>query len=322
MSIFGAGPQFWEGIAGFTRKMLSPYLRKMPASVQSVQGTAPSQTAVVARADELAALAAGEINEIARPAYPVWGSVVVGQQVWCLVDGAGLHVMGTPDAHNHAKPKDHILGANHVWDSATGYHVKPGEAMVNGALLSWSTNISVAGLVLTANTLYHIYLFNNAGTPAIETSTVAPSAPYFGTARSKSGDVSRRYIGSMRTDGLATVSLIRWLVQGNLYMYQPETENLPQLLNNGLATTYTSVSLAGWVPPTTRIAQIRVLNFSTGGFVSLKNSEHGFAITSVPPKNFAIMPMPTDGLQGIQYYFDIAQTSGFYVSVFGYQVAR
>lgn len=96
MSIFGAGPQFWEGVAGFTRRMLSPYVRKMPARVQSVQGTAPNQTAVVARADELAALAAGEIGEIARPAYPVWGSVVVGQQVWCLVDGAGLHVMGTP----------------------------------------------------------------------------------------------------------------------------------------------------------------------------------------------------------------------------------
>lgn len=119
MSIFGAGPQFWEGIAGFTRKMLSPYLRKMPARVQSVQGTAPNQTAVVARADELAALAAGEISEIARPAYPVWGSVVVGQQVWCLVDGAGLHVMGTPGGGGGSTSD--LLGAKNAAEALSTY---------------------------------------------------------------------------------------------------------------------------------------------------------------------------------------------------------
>lgn len=119
MSIFGAGPQFWEGIAGFTRKMLSPYLRKMPARVQSVQGTAPNQTAVVARADELAALAAGEISGIARPPYPVWGSVVVGQQVWCLVDGAGLHVMGTPGGGGGSTSD--LLGAKNAAEALSTY---------------------------------------------------------------------------------------------------------------------------------------------------------------------------------------------------------
>lgn len=121
MSIFGAGPQFWEGIAGFTRKMLSPYLRKMPARVQSVQGTAPNQTAVVARADELAALAAGEISEIARPSYPVWGSVVAGQQVWCLVDGAGLHVMGTPGSAGGGGSTSDLLGAKNAAEALSTY---------------------------------------------------------------------------------------------------------------------------------------------------------------------------------------------------------
>ncbi|MFP3435921.1 hypothetical protein SB781_39850, partial [Paraburkholderia sp. SIMBA_061] len=67
---------------------------------------------------------------------------------------------------------------------------------------------------------YHVYLFLDGTTPDVELSTTSPAAPYWGTARTKAGDTSRRYIGSFRTGSTGAVvqfqhqsdaNIITWL---------------------------------------------------------------------------------------------------------------
>jgi hypothetical protein len=122
MSVLGPTPHFWGSVATFVRKLLGPYVRIMDAKVVSVTGTPPNQKAVVARPDELAALASGEITEIARPAYPVYGSVAVDQQVWCIAWGAGLRIMGVPTGSGSGGVTSHAALTGLTSDDHPQYH--------------------------------------------------------------------------------------------------------------------------------------------------------------------------------------------------------
>lgn len=113
-------------------------------------------------------------------------------------------------------PPGYIDGLKMVWVSGTALTVTTGSAYIPslGKVLRATSDIAKTGLSLTASTWYHAYLFSNAGTPDIELSTTAPAAPYNGTARTKTGDTSRRYVGSVLTDSSSNLYYIvpneRW----------------------------------------------------------------------------------------------------------------
>ena len=104
----------------------------------------------------------------------------------------------------------YIDGLQMQWVSATAVTVSSGRAYIPslGYYLDAPNAIALTGLVLTASTWHHLYLYDNAGTPAVECVTTAPAAPYSGTARAKTGDTSRRYIGSVLTDASAAISFL------------------------------------------------------------------------------------------------------------------
>lgn len=52
----------------------------------------------------------------------------------------------------------------------------------------------------SSGTWQHVYMFDNVGVTAVEVSTTLPSVPYSGVARTKTGDNSRRYLGSVYCD--------------------------------------------------------------------------------------------------------------------------
>ena len=93
------------------------------------------------------------------------------------------------------------------WVSATAITVTSGSAFVPSLnkCLPVPNAIALTGLVLAASTFYHVYLYSNAGVPAIEVVTTAPASPYNGTARAKTGDTSRRYVGSVLTDASGNI---------------------------------------------------------------------------------------------------------------------
>lgn len=73
------------------------------------------------------------------------------------------------------------------------------------AIVEVETDLTRTGLVLAASTLYHCYLWSNAGAGDLEISTTAPATRYSGAAQTKSADTIRRYVGWALTDASAAI---------------------------------------------------------------------------------------------------------------------
>src|ERR1700754_5221539 len=84
-------------------------------------------------------------------------------------------------------PPGEILGLQMQRVSATALTVTSGCAHIQslGRRLRATSSIAKTGLSLTASAWYHVYFYLNGSTPDIEISTTAPSAAYYGQARSK-----------------------------------------------------------------------------------------------------------------------------------------
>lgn len=215
--------------------------------------------------------------------------------------------------------KGHIDGLQLEWLSNTGLRVTSGSAYIEGLgyAVEVATAIDNTGLSLTANTWHHLYLFDNAGTPDIEITTTAPAAAYSGTARSKAGDSSRRYMGSVRTKaGAAEVIQFIWSGGGPgiVQRYVSSTEST-SILSGGTATSVTTVSAATLIPVTSRIGFLR-LNNNGNQTVGVANPEsEGHAAPSTGLLYLAAgvqayVDFALDVNQQINYWFVNAPTSG------------
>jgi hypothetical protein len=160
-------------------------------------------------------------------------------------------------------PPGYIDGLKMLWVSGTGLTVSSGAAYIEGssAVLNVPSAIAKTGLSLTASTWYHVYLYDNASAPDVEIVTTAPASPYNGTARSKTGDASRRYVGSIRTD--AGSGIYPFLHAGNRIAYTSgNAAGEFFVLGAGVATTSTVISLAAVVPAPATMATLRLANNS------------------------------------------------------------
>lgn len=172
-------------------------------------------------------------------------------------------------------PQGCIDGLKMVWVSGTALTVTSGAAYIPslGKVLRATADIAKTGLSLTASTWYHAYLYSNAGTPDVEIVTTAPAAPYNGTARSKTGDSSRRYVGSVLTDTSGAIYNFEH-VNGHFIKWYTVIGSAPfQVLSTGTATTTTNVSLAACVPSTAKLASIQFFNNDTSATARLGNSK-------------------------------------------------
>lgn len=189
----------------------------------------------------------------------------------------------------------YIDGLKMVWNSATSVSVTSGAAYVPGLnrCLQSPGLLTLAGLVLTASTWYHLYLYSNAGVPAIECVTTAPDVPYNGTARAKTGNATRRYIGSVLTD--AGGNIYKSVQTGNDVMYEETVVPAPfNIMSGGVATTPTNVDASGVVPMTSSVCYAQLYNSSTNTTATVANPDCNF-ILSASSAIFAI----TSGLTTI-----------------------
>jgi hypothetical protein len=174
---------------------------------------------------------------------------------------------------------DAISGLKMVWVSTTALTVNPGEAAIQSSgIVAAASAIAKTGLSLTASTWYHVYLYNNAGTPDVEIVTTAPAAAYNGTARSKTGDTSRRYIGSVRADTTgALTNFYHNPVTGRIaYLVDLNSTNLVlHLVNAGASTTTTSVDCSSVAPVTARFVVAFAENNGATGVVFIGNADLG-----------------------------------------------
>lgn len=228
----------------------------------------------------------------------------------------------------------YIDGLKMQWVSATALTVSSGAAFIPALnkCLPVPGAIAKTGLALTASTWYHVYLWLNAGVPDIEIVTTAPAAAYNGTARTKTGDTSRRYVGSVLTDA-----------SGNLWYFQHAGTRVsygwggagasPQRpLSSGTATTASTVNLSVSIPVTATHATMRGTNADAAQGVRIANSSIPGATGStgagtnflyaVSAASNTVMETAVDSSQSILYWFIAAPTGSFSLDVFGYNFER
>lgn len=126
----------------------------------------------------------------------------VGSGVTVSDDGAGEQTqVSIPGGGSGSTPAGHIQDLGYEWVSNTQYRVLPGQALVNGVLVTVSSNITRTPPA-TANTLFYVYLYSSGGSGAVEESTTAPAwdaALQYWKKGGGAPDATRRCIGFVQT---------------------------------------------------------------------------------------------------------------------------
>jgi hypothetical protein len=167
-----------------------------------------------------------------------------------------------------------------------------------------SADAALAGLALAASSLYYAYLYENAGVPTIEVVTTAPAAPYNGTARTKTGDTGRRYIGAFATDsGGAIVDFDHHPQSGRVLFLVNVGAGVFKIITSGTATSDTNVSVASLVPVSARFACIEFENTNTSGTVLITTpGGTGVTVAFVRGSGLSACEVPLLSARAVSYY--------------------
>jgi hypothetical protein len=230
------------------------------------------------------------------------------------------------DEIDAALGNDFIAGLQLSRASDTSITIGTGAAWVSGyGRLRVSSPITLTGIGLGANAWGHIYLYSNAGVPAVEVVTTAP-ASYFGTAYQKTGDATHRYLGSVRTG--ASGSIFKFLMTGNNRIdYLENITATPFRVANGLSNTAeTSVSCSAVVPVTGRMAVAHFKNTAASGVVLTGlGASDNFTLSAasllygIEPTHRPIIQHPLDSSQAFTFMYHAVPTGGaFFCDLAGY----
>lgn len=171
------------------------------------------------------------------------------------------------------QPKGYIDGLKMTWVSGTQIQVSAGAAYVPGpkriAELAAATTLTPS---LAVSTWYYVYLTVSGATVGVEAVTTAPAAPYTGTARTKTGDSSRRYLGAFKTDASGAIIGFDNLAGGLLFYRIPSASfgNF-QILAGGAATTPTDLDCSAYIPATAKLGYFQ-LQINAGTLTNLMPS--------------------------------------------------
>ena len=226
-------------------------------------------------------------------------------------------------------PPGYIEGLKMQWVSGNAITVSSGSAYIPslGRVVRASAAMALSGLALATSTWYHVYLYLNAGTPTLECVTTAPAAAYFGTARTKTGDTSRRYVGSVNTDASGNVIAFYHDSNSNEVGYLADIGTpMLSLLSGGASLTPTNVSCSNAMPITARFITLFVENTASGG-CGIGNSQtttsgaNLFYVRGIDQP--VIAKVLADSNQAIQYhYFSAISSGGLSIYSNGYTYER
>jgi len=225
---------------------------------------------------------------------------------------------------------DYITGLKLTWAGDKALTIGTGAAYLPAANpILVSTAITLTGMTLANSTEYHVYLYDIGGTPAAHVVTTAPAAPYFGTARTETGDASKRYLGSFFTDATGDIRYFTHNPQTNQIKYARDALNFPPyLVANALtAASATSVSCSGIIPATATNAYMRIRSdadqFLHIGDSALSTSAFHIVLPPIHDDSqivYADIPVTS---QAFYYLFGAAVGIGmFYGAVVGYTFER
>lgn len=220
-----------------------------------------------------------------------------------------------------------VDGMRLSWNSATSITVGIGRCYAeNGDLINATSALTASSLSLSNSTWYHVYVYLNSGTPAVEVVTTAPTA-WKGTAYSKTGDTSRRYVGSVRTDGSGNIYEFWHVAESGLVLYSGDCDldaSPFRALNAGTATAATAVDLSAVIPVTARVGYMRLLSTGTVivSFGPTSNVTGAALGVGSSTQTSFVGQFPLTTSQQYYYKFASAPTGGAYIDVYGYVYQR
>lgn len=225
-----------------------------------------------------------------------------------------------------------IQGCKLEYSTTTQIRVTPGMAYIqsSGKILKLAANDDTSPS-LSASTWYHVYLFDNSGTVDTEVSTTAPASPWIGTARSKTSDTTRRYLGSFRTNASSQIQNFQQSGGGALVQiaWRVDTGSVTRALSGGTASTATNISLANYVPPTCFAAFVRAINlgdqavFTDTSDCTGTNVAASSGLLALGNGAQAFLFHPLNSSQTMRYAFAPAPSTGaFYLDVYGFLLER
>jgi Pectate lyase superfamily protein len=224
-------------------------------------------------------------------------------------------------AQNSSHLETHIEGLAVERDSPTGLLVTSGSAWIPSLnrVLNVPADIVKTGLTtLAANTHHYVYLYDDAGTPDIDISTVAPGPTYKGLARKKGGDNSRRYLGAVLTDNAGYIRPFK--SEGNLIKYMDDATQAPfRVLDSGTATDDATVTCSVVVPPTSSRAYARILTAGSGSAFGTPEFGSDLATHEAGSEIVVFLELSPDG--DFRYH-NLTSGGTTTVDVWGYRQAR
>jgi len=178
------------------------------------------------------------------------GGELVTNSSFTVKYSASLNAWLLLTATNASVGRGFIEGLAMRWVSATSIQIDPGSCWINSlnrvykvpAVLTVTPPAGVTGFG-------HIYVYDNAGTPAAEMVTTDQEI-YWGNARQKTGDNTRRYIGSVLLNSASGAYKFRHHPELSKINYLVATPAASPfiVLNGGSATSFTAVSAANVTP--------------------------------------------------------------------------
>jgi hypothetical protein len=253
--------------------------------------------------------------------------------------------MGEPTASAWAKVNDmtadlystwgyqgQIDGFKATFNASNNLTFGPGVAYIPGIsrpVIS-STPIVVAGITAAAASWVHFYLAFVSGAPVIEYSSTGPAAPYSGTARTKNGDTTRRYLCSLRTIAANQIAQFYHNEKSGLVNYVTDINNtFLRVLVSGASTTTAGVDCTSCVPVSSRVMVAISENMAanTGAVAYISNSDNGPAgptaiLSFIRVGAMITAPIVLDANQAFNYARAISSTQGLAVWCTGYVFER
>ncbi len=232
---------------------------------------------------------------------------------------------------SHLYKRTHVEGMKLIWNSTTSISVDIGSCYAeNGSFIDATSVIVKSSLSLTASTWYHVYVYLSGSTPSAEVVTTAPVA-WKGNAFSKTGDTSRRYVGSILADASSNVrNFVHGSLSGTVYYRKFRSDLTPhRVLNGGTATTATAIPLSGIIPSTAIATLIRFTNLADksvytsedNGVLSTQNTV-SLTAGNVATQSAFLTHLVDASLQIWYIYASAVGAGAGYVDVLGYVFRR
>lgn len=212
---------------------------------------------------------------------------------------------------------------------------------VNGTTATTHSN----GATVNAAFWYHLYIYESAISPStitLDVSTTAPAAAYSNTARSKTSDNTRRYVGSVRCDLSGNISNFTVEGLGNLqeYRYLVDATSDNRILTNVTASSNTTVETNSvtsvYTPPIATSIYATFYNLATTSGTALfdtntsgsggsgLNPAGGTGVYAIDFSNVSSASIPLNSTQQFRYSYAFGAPvgGGLYVDLLGFKGGR